>query len=72
MKLPVLTKKRLQSIGIYRKLSEKQRKALKQGYLIEAEHLVHGQDPMIPYKISWDHIKEDLRYYDKLKKCKIH
>ena len=71
-KIPILTKNRLKSIGIYRKLTEKQRKALKDGYLVEVEHLKPGENVILPYKISWDHVKEDVRYYEKMKKCKIH
>lgn len=74
MKIPVLTKNRLKHIGIYRKLTPNQRKAMKDGYKIESEHLEIGDkiNFMVPYKIAWDHIREHgSEYYTKLKKCKI-
>lgn len=68
MKLPILTEKRLKSIGIYHKLKPHQRKKVKEGAKHEMEHLKKGQDPMIAVKISYDHIKNQPNYYTILKK----
>ena len=72
MKLPILTKNRLKGLGWNKKLTEKQRRIMKQGYVIEMEHFKQGDNEMLPYKVVLDHIREHgWSYYDKLKKCKI-
>ena len=68
MKIPILTKKKLNSIGIYRKLTDKQLKRLKEGSKHELEHLKQGDDPLISVKIAHDHLKENPKYYTILKK----
>ena len=68
MKIPILTEKKLQSIGIYHKLSPKQRKALREGALHELDHLKKGDDVMIAVKIAHQHIKSKPQYYTILKK----
>ena len=68
MKIPILSQKKLQSIGIYHKLTPKQRKALRDAAKHETEHLKKKDDPMIAVKIAHDHIKQNPNYYVLLKK----
>lgn len=35
----------------------------------EKEELEHTDDPKVAHKIATDHLKEDPKYYSKLKKC---
>ena len=68
MKIPVLTKKRLQSVGIYANLSPSQKKALRDGSHHELEHIGKKDNPLIAVKIAWQHLKGNPTYYKKLEK----
>jgi len=68
--LPILTKNRLKSVGIYRKLTPQDKKLLREGALVELkEHVKEGDNPMIAVRIASQHISERKDYYKKLKKA---
>ena len=67
--LPVLTKQRLHSVGIYKKLKPEEKKRLREGSLVELEHIKGNENKLVAVKIAMDHLKEDPRYYKKLKKA---
>ena len=65
MTIPPLTKNRLKSIGIYRKMTPDLKKLLREGARVEMEHT---SNPLVAIKIANDHIRERKDYYKRLKK----
>ena len=66
--LPVLTKQRLASVGIYKKMKPEEKKRLREGAIVELEHIKKGGNPLIAVKIAKDHLDESKSYYKKLRK----